>query len=371
VTSIDIKEISINKLKPFVEFPYRLYKNNRYWIPELKKNVYTLLSPKHPFWSHGECKLFIAQKGKKTVGRIAAIVNHAHNDYHKEKCGFFGFFETIEDIDVAKTLFQVAEKWLLEKGMDKIRGPVNPSTNESCGMLISAFESHPKIMMPYNPDYYMELTEKCGFKKVKDLYAYIRFAVTKASPLIERILSRLEKNKSVTIRELDMSKIEQELETAREIYNEAWSENWGFIPIAKEEMDHTRKELKPILKPQHVLFLEVDGVPAAFSLTVPDINEALKYTKGSLNLFNILPFIMKLSRIQQGRLLTLGIKKEFRNRGFELLLIKKIIEIGIGMGWDACELSWILEDNEKIIRIIEEIGGQLYKKYRLYEKPLK
>lgn len=363
----DVKEKDINK---FVEVSYLLNKENKFWVAELKKNTKELLCLSHPFWKNAGRKLFIAYKDAKPIGRIAAIINRAHNDYHNEQCGFFGFFETIDDKQVSAKLFAEAESWLKTSGANIVRGPVNPSTNYSCGMLISSFDSYPKIMMPYNPSYYNEHLQSLGYKKAKDLYAFVRFTKTPVSDRIEKIISRVIKNINPVLRNIKISDLKNEMQTIREIYNEAWSENWGFVPITAAEMAVTAKNIKPVLKPEVTYIIEIKGKPAAFSVTVPDVNKALRKIKGKITPFNFLPFLWNLHKIKQGRLILLGTKEEFRNKGLELLMIKQLVLDARRLGWHHGEISWILEDNERIISIIKEFGARLYKKYRIYEKNL-
>jgi len=370
VESLTVKEISEQEIPQFVDLPYKLYQNDPYWVPELKSAVRELLELSHPSWKHASRSLFMAWKDGQAVGRIAAIIDESHNSYHGEKCGFFGFFETINDLAVSSALLGAARERLSARGMETMRGPLNPSTNDSCGLLISGFDSPPKIMMPYNPPFYDSHLEEFGLSKIKDLNAYIRFCETPISPRIEKIVARLNSRKDFIIRPIRLAALEHELSFVREIYNEAWAENWGFVPMTEDEMSFAAKSFKAILKPDHVQIIEVDNEPAGFSLIVPDVNVALKKTNGELSFFGMLRFLLELGKVKQGRLIMLGVKKKFRNRGFELLLVCKVVETTRKLGWNHGELSWVLEDNVKIINVIEEVGGRLYKKYRIYEMPL-
>jgi hypothetical protein len=341
--------IEIDATAKFIDFAYFLNKDNKFWVAELKKNALELLKLSHPFWRNAERKLFIAYKDGSPAGRIAAIINRTHNEYHNERCGFFGFFETVDDKQVSAKLFESAENWLKFGGMEIIRGPVNPSTNYSCGMLISSFDSYPKVMMPYNPPYYNGHMQSLRYKKAKDLYAFARFTETPISERIEKIVSRVEKNIAPVLRNIKISDLKKEMETIR-------------------KMAHTAKNIKPILNPKVTYIMEVDGKPAAFSVTIPDVNVALKKIKGRITPFNFVPFLWNLRKIKQGRLILLGTVEEFRNKGLELLMIKQVISDTRKLGWHHGEISWILQDNERIVSIIKEFGGKLYKKYRIYEK---
>ncbi len=369
--SIEIKELAESELGSFIDFPFALFRDHPYWVGELKKDTLHLLELGHPFWRHGERKLFMAYRSGRPAGRLAAIVNSAHNSFHGENCGFFGFFDCEEDKEAAAGLFAAAEKYLRAKGMDKVRGPMNPSTNETCGMLLEGFDSPPMIMMPYNPPYYAGLIEAAGFTKAKDLLAF-RMEVAAGFPdRLEKIITRLGRGGNITVDLVEIKKLDAAIADLKDVYNSAWEKNWGFVPMTEEELDDLGQALRPMLKPDYLFFARVDGKPAAFCLMLPDFNVPLKAARGSLNPLTILPFLHKMMfKIRAGRMLTLGVKKEFRGRGLEMFLIKKAIESGKKMGWEYGEMSWTLEDNTIINNTIESIGGRVYKKYRIFEKTL-
>jgi len=369
---LEIKEPDESALGAFVDFPYDLFKGHPYWVGDLKKDVRHLLDLSHPFWRHGERKLFMAYRDGHPVGRVAAIINSKHNAFHSEKCGFFGFFDCAEDPEAAKLLFDAALKWIKIKGMDKVRGPVNPSTNETCGLLVEGFDSPPMVMTPYNPPYYMGLIEASGFAKAKDLYAFQGYTKNGFPERLEKIIQRMNRAGRITIELVDIKRINEALGDVKDIYNTAWDGNWGFVPMTDEEMDDMAKALKPLLKPEFLYFAKVDGKPAAFVLLLPDFNVALKGVGGSLNPLNILPFLYKMfvSRINRGRLLTLGVKKEYRGRGIEMLLIKQAFDSAAKMGWEYGDLSWTLEDNELINNAILAVGAKVYKRFRIYERAI-
>ncbi len=359
-------------LESFAAFPYALYAESPYWTGELKKDVMKLLSPSHPFWFHAERKLFSAYSSDgKMAGRIAAIINHNHNSFHDEKCGFFGFFDCINDEQAAGALFKAAEDWLREKGMDIVRGPANPSSNETWGMLLEGFDSPNVIMMPYNFPYYNELAKKAGYEKEKDLFAF-KFITSGGLPeRFEKIAQRAMRDGTVKVYLADIKNIDRELEKVKEIYNKAWEKNWGFVPMTQAEIERMAQDLKPLLKPQYLFFAGVKEDPAAFCLILPDFNIPLRPLKGSFTPFNLPVFLWKmLFSIKSGRMLALGVKSEYRNRGLELLMIKKSIECAKELGWDWGELSWTLEDNDKINSVIKAVGGFVYKKYRIYRKKI-
>ncbi len=367
----EIREISENDLGLFVDYPYALFRDHPYWAADLKKDVTHLLRTGHPFWRHGERKLFMAWRDGRPVGRIAAIVNHAYNNFHGDRTGFFGFFDCEDDKEAAAQLFAAAGAWLKARGMDCSVGPVNPSTNETCGMLSEGFDFPPVVMMPYNPPYYLGLAEAAGYAKAKDLHAYNYETAGGFPERFEKILARSNRAGKLTVHFADVKNVEGALGEVKDVYNSAWEKNWGFVPMTDEELDDMAAAFKPVLKPEYLFFARFEGRPAAFCLMLPDFNIALKYARGSLNPLNILPFLYRFAyRLDRGRMLTLGVKKEFRGKGIELLLIKHAFLSARKLGWKSAELSWTLEDNELINNTIEALGGKLYRKYRIYRKDL-
>jgi ribosomal protein S18 acetylase RimI-like enzyme len=368
---LEIRALDESGLGAFVDFPYRLFRGHSYWVGDLKKEVRHLLDLGHPFWRHGERKLFMAFRDGQPRGRIAAIINSKHNAFHAEKCGFFGFFDCADEPDAAAGLFDAALKWVRLKGMDLVRGPVNPSTNETCGLLIEGFDSPPMVMTPYNPPYYANLIEAAGFAKAKDLYAFQGFTKNGFPERLDKIVRRMTRDGKISLDLVNISRMDEALADLKDIYNTAWDKNWGFVPMTDEEIDELARGLKPLLKPEYLYFARVEGKPAGFVLLLPDFNTALKHVNGALNPLNIIPFLYKMFRpINRGRLLALGVKKEFRNRGLELLLIKQAFASAAKMGWEYGDLSWTLEDNDAINNAITAVGARVYKRFRLYEKAL-
>ena len=368
---IEIREIAEKDLGVFIDYPFALFRAHPHWVGELKRDTRHLLATGHPFWRHGERKLMVAYKDGRPAGRLAAIVNHAHNNFHSDKTGFFGFFDCENDREVSGALFAAAAAWLKTRGMDSAVGPVNPSTNETCGMLSQGFDGPPMVMMPYNPPYYLELAEAAGFTKVKDLYAYKCLTATPFPERFDKILTRMNRDGKVTVHFADIKNIDAAIDEVKEIYNSAWEKNWGFVPMTADEMDDLAGALKPMLKPDYLFFARFDGKPAGFVLMLPDFNIALKKARGALGPLTILPFLYRfIFKLNRGRLLTLGVKKEFRGKGIELLLIKQAIQAAKKMGGEYGEVSWTLEDNVLINTPIEALGAELYRKYRLFEKKL-
>lgn len=360
-------------LKQFINLPWSIYRDDPYWVPPLKRDVRELLSLKHPFYDHAERKLFLALKDGVAVGRIAAIINHRHNEFHSEWTGFFGFFESVDDQETADSLLLTAEKWIREKGMNRVLGPVNPSTNEECGLLVHNFLSSPFVMMTYNPPYYMDLVDKAGYGKAKDLYAYWYHVGRELPNRLRRIVKKVkEREPGLVVRHLDKSRFNSELNIIRTIYNEAWEKNWGFVPMTDAEIIHMAKKLKPLVVPSLVNLAFVDDEPAGFVMGLPDYNHVLKILNGTIsNPFRTIKALHAGKRIRSGRCLTIGVREKFRKRGIESLLFAMTWQGGIDMNYRYGELSWILEDNQPMIDgATRAFSAECYKTYRIYGKQL-
>ncbi len=360
-------------LKQFINLPWSIHQDDPYWVPPLKSDVRELLSLKHPFYGHAQRKLFLALKGGVPVGRIVAIINHRHNEFHAEKTGFFGFFECVEDQETVDALLLTAEKWIREKGMDRVLGPVNPSTNEECGLLVQNFLSPPLIMMTYNPPYYTDLIEKAGYGKEKDLYAYSYHMGKELPDRLKRILSKIRKReKGLVVRPLDLSRFDADLEVVKLVYNEAWEKNWGFVPMTDAEIDHMAKKLKPLVVPSIINFAFIDDEPAGFVMALPDYNQVLKILNGTIaNPFRTIKAFRAGKRLRSGRCLTLGVREKFRQRGIETLLFAATWQGGIEMNYRYGEFSWVLEDNQPMNDAATRMFfAEHYKTYRVYVKQL-
>lgn len=356
-------------LKDFIRLPYSLYSKDVYYVPQLESELRKHFSDKNPFFHHARVRYFLAKKDGRTQGRIVSIVNDVHVEFHKEKAGFFGFFESSNDPAVASALIETASDALRNEGMKVIRGPMNFSTNDECGFLIDGFDSSPMLMMPYNPPYYNSLMEECGMEKSKDLYAYILDMPEEPPKKILRVASIAEKS-GITARMFDKKKFDSEMKIFQEVYNSAWQNNWGFIPLNDEELLYMGKNLKPVVVPELTWIAEKDGLPVGFLGLLPDFNFVLKKMKGKMNPVSILKALYYSKKIKDLRLLLLGIKPEFRIRGVDALLFREGFREVKNGGYQRVEFSWILEDNIPTQRVVEMIEGRLYKKYRIYEKGL-
>lgn len=367
---VEIREVTDKDLNAFINFPFELYKQDPYWVGELKMDTRALLRENNAFWKHGVRKLFMAYQDGKAVGRICALVNHRFNEYHLENIGFFGFFDCVNNEEVSAALFKAAEDYLRGQGVTAVRGPANPSSNHIYGLLVEGFDSMPAIMMPYNYPYYAELIERAGFTKAKDLLAFERSKEDQFSERFLKVCARCEKKGGITLRRLDLHQLTKEAEVIREIYNKAWAENWGFVPLDPQEMKDIVSELKSIVRVEGTCILEENGVPAGFYICIPNMNHVLKILRGSLyNPWRLIKAVIAWKKIKDARLIMLGVLPEFRKRGIDLILIKHIITHGVAV-WDSAELSWVLEDNAGMLRGIEECGCHPSKRYRVYQKSL-
>jgi len=357
-------------LYKFIRLPWKIYKDNQHWVPPLIRDVkFKLNREKHPFFEFARVELFIAENGNEIVGRIAAIVNERHNEFHNEKLGFFGMFESVDDVETARLLYTAAEDWCRKEGMERILGPVNLSMNDECGFLLEGFDLDPAIMMPYTLEYYLKLSEECGYVKAKDLYAYFKGEVGVVDR-IAKLVERVKRKEDVVVRPLDMKNLKRDVEIIKDIYNAAWEVNWGFVPMTPAEMDLMAKELKPIAEPELVLFAEVKGEPVGVAITLPDLNLVLKKLNGKLGPIQLLKFLYYKRKIKALRSVIFGLKKEYRRTGINVVLYYETEVRGAKIGYESCEMSWNLEDNDMINRFDEAVGGKLYKKYRLFEKSL-
>jgi GNAT superfamily N-acetyltransferase len=375
MAAVEIIEVeSAGRLNDFIELPNRLYRDDPNYVTPFKSERLEFFDrDKNPFYRAAKTRLFLAARTGELVGRIATCVNFAHNEYHEEQTGFFGFFDCVDDFEVASTLLKTAMIELKREGMERMRGPTDFSTNHECGFLVEGFDSPPVVMMTYNQPYLPRLAEKFGLKKAMDLLAY---KLTQDDPIPERVvkvIEKLRKRARITVRNLNMSDFEGEVQRIRQIYNEAWEDNWGFVPMTEAEFNHLAKGLKQIVEPELIFIAEHEGRPVAFLMAVPDINQALIHLKGKLmptGLFKLLWHTKISNKIDGIRVITLGVVPEFRKRGLDSILYVDIYNRGVERGYQWAELSWILETNDLMRSAIEQMGADLYKRYRIVEMPL-
>ena len=364
---------SKGELAAFIDFPHDLYKDDVNYVPELFIAQKDLLTT-HPFHKHSSLQAFLVYEDGKITGRIAAILNNNHNDFNKASDGFFGFFDCINDQETANLLFKAATDWLKNKGVtQKFIGPVNFSTNEACGLLVDGFDSAPVLMMTYNYPYYAQLIENCGFAKQIDLIAWNWEGQNyddRSVRLLTALQERLKRN-NIVIRKVSLKNFKEETVKLRQVYNAAWDQNTGFIPLTDDEFDHLAKDLKLILDPDFALVAEQDGKIVGFGLALPDFNQVLKKVKrGRLLPFGIFKILLNKRKINRIRIYALGVIDGYRKMGIEACLYGTIIKEYKRKGFTCAEAGWTLENNTLIIEAILAIKGDPYKKYRIYEKAI-
>jgi len=367
----DIEVVAVEgkqSFKEFVEFPYILYRDDPYWVPQPRMAVKDLLDRgKHPYYANAEVEFFLARQNGRVAGRIAAIIDKTHNRVHEENAGFFGFFETVNDLAVARALMERARQWVLARGARFMRGPVNPSTNYECGMLIEGFDSSPMVMMTYNPQYYPSLMDQLGLRKAKDLYAYLSNSHKIEMRKIDRVADKVLATTGVSVRPINMKEFAAEVERVWEVYSKAWSRNWGFIPMTREEFALMGKDMKMILKTDLVLIGEVNNRVVGFALALPDVNQALKPAKGYLFPLGLFKILYYQRLVKSVRVLALGVVEEYRASGLAAAFYATLVRNAKKLGYGDCEMSWILEDNVLMNRSLEVMGAKRYKTYRIYE----
>ena len=362
-----------NAFRAFIDVQYRLYRNQPHFVPPLRRERLDLFDKaRHPFFRHAEGAFFLARRDGRPVGRIEAIVNHAHNEFHGDRVGFFGAFESENDRTVSDALLASAARWLSERRLQVMRGPVTHSTNEETGLLIEGFDEPPMIGMPYNPPYYATLLEAFGLTKAKDVYGWEIRAEQTIPEKIHRVADMVRKSTNVVVRPANFADYAGEIRRAMAVYNASWTRNWGFVPLTEAEFIHAADQLRPVLErfPEGVLLAEVGGRPVGFCLAVLDVNQALvKVRDGRLFPFGFWHLYRGLRRIDQIRVMALGILSEFRHRGIDALLYLELLSHGQRLGYRRAEIGWTLEDNRAMNRAIL-MGGRHHKTYRLYEAPL-
>ena len=358
----------------FIDFPHDLYLGDPNYVPELFVAQDDLLNPtKHPFYLHSSAQPFLAYRDGKLVGRIAAIWNTHHNTFNAVKEGQFGSFDCVDDQEVADALFETVKAWVLEKGGDKLIGPINLSTNESCGLLIDGFDTPPVAMMTYNYPYYMDLIGNYGFSKQVDLRAYevtTETADQRSVRLMEKIEERL-KRSGIILRQIDLKNFKSEAEKIKKVYNQAWDKNLGFVPMTDEEFAWVAKDLKMIVDPNFCIIAEKDNEIIGFSVGIPNINEILiNIKRGRLLPTGIFKLLFGKKKIKTLRVMMLGVLEEYRKLGIEACLYGRIIKNATPRGIKGAECSWMLEHNYMMNHAIEQINGRLSKQYRIYEKSI-
>lgn len=356
-------------LRAFVRFPEDLYRDDPRWVPPLRRDERARLAPTNPFFAHAEARLFLARRGGSVVGRVAGIINRLHLARWGDGAGFFGFFETVRDPAVAEALLGEVAAWLRSRGLRVLRGPLNPSTHDECGLLVDGFDRPPCLMMPYNPPYYPALLEGLGLRPIRDLMSY---AVEVPSALRARVehAARAAEGRGIRVRPLDPRRLSAETELIRNLYNAAWGENWGVVPMTLEEAASLASRLRPVLVPELALIAESAGRPVGFLLCLPDINPALRLLRGRLTPWGLARFLWRRRTLEGLRLMALGVIPEARRQGIDALLYRETVAAMQRGGYRWVEAGWILEENAVTRRAVERWGGKVVKRYRLYEGPV-
>ena len=374
MSNIEVSEvISRRDRDAFIQFQWEIYPTDPAWVPPLIIERKRFLDRKrHPFYRHGDAALFLARKNGKIAGRMMASDDPNYNSLHETNVGCFGLFECIDDKEVAGALFAAAATWLQRKGRTEMMGPIDYSTNYVCGLLIDGFQFPPTILTAHNPPYYRELIETCDFSKTKDWYAWWFADPSKAVTRLRRLATRLEKRWPVRIRSANFKNLRDESRQLRQIFNQAWEKNWGFVPFTEAEIEFMTEELKPVIVPEFAWVAEIESEPAGFILCLPDINVVLRELNGRLTRLGFPTGLIKLlfykNRVKKGRLIALGVVEKYRRAGIAEMLVLRIIEETMIKRGITGELSMTLEDNYMINRFLEAIGAERYKTYRIYTR---
>jgi len=375
MSQIDVSPVESPKDRDlFIEFPWKIYRNDPAWVPPLIIERKEFLDrKKHPFYLHGDAQLFLARRNGEVVGRIMASDDPNYNALHETNVGCFGLFECIDDREVAAVLFDAAEDWLRKKGRTEVMGPIDYSTNYVCALLIDGFQYPPTLLTSHNPPYYAGLIESCGFTKAKDWYAWWFSEYPEPAERLRKIALARSRKQGVTIRPINVKKVAEESQHIRTIYNQAWEKNWGFVPFTEREIEYMAKEMKPLINPRATLLAEAGGEPVGFVIAVPDINVAFRHMNGRLFWFGLPIGLLKLlyykMKIRTGRLVALGVVEKYRRAGVAETLVLQVMDEAFKLGFTG-ELSMTLEDNVMVNRFIEAVGARRYKTFRIYRRAI-
>ena len=374
--AVEIRRTPIGgRLNDFLDVVDLISRGDSSFIRPLDLDMKQRISPKNPFFDHAEGLVLTAHRGRHCVGRATVQIDREHLARHKDDAAFFGFFDTVDDEEVAKSLLDAASDWAKKRGLKRLRGPLSLSMNEEVGCLVEGFDTPPMVLMPHHRPYQGSLIEKAGFEKLKDAYAW-RYTVGEVPRRARKAHDDIAALPEVRARNVDLKNFDAEIRTAVDIYNDAWSENWGFIPFGEKELKKMAEEFRLIVIPELITIAEIDGEPAAVALALPNLNELVRDLGGSLFPFGLpkLLWRLKVQGPKTARLILLGIRKKFRNikkyAGLSTYLYVKMNEAGKRCGIEWGELSYTMEDNAPVNVAIKFMGGEIYKRYRVYEKEL-
>lgn len=358
--------------RAFLGLPYRLYRGFPGWVPPLRMAEAALQDRRrNPFFEHSAAEHFLAWRGARAVGRIAAIENRNHNLAHGERVGFFGFFDVEPDPEAASALVGAAAAWCAARGLTALRGPASYSTNDTCGLLVDGFDEKPSIQMPWNRPDAEALLLATGLRPVKDLVALWIPSGEEPPERFVRVVERQMERAGLRLRDLDFAHWDREVSLLLDLYNRAWEQNWGFVPATEHEFRHAAKDLKQVVDPQLSAVAEIRGIPVGFSAILRDVNAVLAPRgNGRLLPTNLFRLLFGLKRARRFRVITLGVVPEARGRGVNEAFFLRALRVSRARGCEGAEASWVLADNAKMRQPIEAVGGRVTKTYRLYEMPL-
>ena len=374
----DIQILTLSRsgadVKRFLRVSYNIYRDDPNWVAPLLIDVKRVFSDANPFFAHAKMQLWVAARNGRDVGRLAGIIDQNHINFHNDAAAFFGFFECIDDALVSRRLFDAVFDWARQNGMRHVLGPMNPSTNETCGLLIDGVGSPPTFMMPYNPAYYARLITDAGFTKAKDLLAYFvdvaQCPLDRLGRIAAKTRQRYPQVRFVPVRRRTLA---TDLGKIKQVYNSAWDRNWGFVPMTDAEINFLAARLKPLFMEGLVWLAETADEPVGFMLAMPDYNVAFRPLRGRLltwRLLGVVPYLLGLKRPHRCRVLILGVRQDWRGRGLEAAMLAEGFRVGIAAGITEAEASWVLEDNVPMVRLMEFFGGKPYRTYRIYERVL-
>jgi len=374
ITPVETK----SDLNAFIQLPKRLYDGHAGFVPHLDVERQEALSPaKNPVFSHLEARFFLARRGGEVVGRISAQIDRAHLEHHKDDTGFFGLLAAEDDGAIFAALLGAAEAWVRERGMKRIAGPFSLSINEEVGLMVEGFEAPSFLMVPYDPPWAGGRVEACGYTKLKDVFSYAYAPQTAPVTIGAKLIERAGLGGRMKVRTLNTRMFDAEVRTLVSIFNDAWSDNWGFVPFTQAEIDHAAKALRPVIVPEMAVFIDLDDETVAFILALTNLNEAIADFNGKLNVFTLpkLLWRLKIAGVPSSRVPLMGVKSRFRNHptlgaGLAMVAIDAIRSNGVRRGLKNVELGWILEDNKATNHIIRNVGGRVHKVHRIYERPL-
>jgi len=369
---IDIRPVESKRdLKTFVHLPWRIYRNDPYWVPPLLSDEFKVLDlKKGTFTTLGEARYFLAFIDGQPVGRISAHVNHQYEKFHDQDTGFFGFFECIDDQEVADALFAAGAGFLRSKDKKRILGPMSFCLYDISGVLYEGFDSSPVILLAYNPKYYNDLLQKAGFVKAIDWYAFLVNSNVAIRPGLHRVKERVLQQEGLEIVTLQKKDYHERVKDVGRIFADAWMENWGHVPLTDKQVEDLAEELKLVVVPELTYFAFYHGECIGFSLSIKDLNPAIKKANGRLFPFGLLKILLASRKVHRLRTIAMGVLKEHRHRGIDIAFYLKTIEEGSKMGYEDSECSIIVETNKRMIGALEDLSAARYKTYRYYEKPI-